>query len=177
MNPVQDEIARHAVELLADRKWHDLETVLRQLGVHIPPQFAVRHVERSRRKARPGNPTLPPPARKRQRSTDEIITSGRRAMVLEFLRHPIFEITPGRPGAVGPGGRLPRKLRMVGDPTKLRAMRHDPLVERSNKLEIRVAWLETANHELADTVAKLRKYLVENGHEDAANRLAPDGES
>jgi hypothetical protein len=175
MNPLSNELARRADELLGDGQWHDLESVMLQLMKLVPPGRAMRVNERERKSSTGAHypPGTPVPERRVPRSREQLITSGARTLVRDFLSNPkVFEVD--RPGHHGNHqASLGRRIRMIGT---LRAVRADTLRDSLARTQLRAEHLQARLEAEHERVAQLRKYLVEIGHEEAANRLAPDGD-
>lgn len=150
------ELARRADELLGDGEWHNYEATMRALIRLVPPGRAMRQNEHDRIGSGYG---MGPPARKQPRDTGDMITSGARTIVRQFLESVAFEATPPK---------MPRdperQIRQLG---RHRALTGDPYRQQRDRLEVQ---LETAR----DQIKALRAYLVEIGHGEAADRLAPE---
>jgi hypothetical protein len=157
-------LGERAIELLSDREWHPYEPVLRDLSRLVPPGVAIRKSEAMRKtSARLHNG---PAVRKRPRPVDELIRSGARAIVRDFLRTRTFEID----GVGPPGGSYTRReredmrrIRLVGMP---RSARTDPVKKRADRLEYELTIAR-------DQLMALAGVLVELGHGDDVKRLAP----
>ena len=173
MNPLHLELARRANELLGDGEWHDLETVMQDLMKVVPPGRALRQNERDRQTSNQQKTGSTPASRSRPQPRERLIAFGARTIVRDFLNNTrTFEVD--RPGQQGNHkASLGRKVRMIGRP---RALRIDPLRNSLARTQVRAEHLESQLEAAQARVAVLRKYLVEIGHEEAANRLAPDGE-
>ena len=72
-----------ALEILADGQWHDRELLYVEMAKLVPPGRAIRHAELIRRTSQSGKA---PAVRKQPRSTDFLITSGKRSIVRMALR-------------------------------------------------------------------------------------------
>lgn len=168
MSIVSTQLAFRAVELLGDGEWHDYEQTVRELMKLIPPGIAKRKVE-ARRKAGMAQRRAQgiPKGTLRPTPVDEQVRSGKRQYVTDFLGNArIFE----REKLDGHRPKQPRQtrygptVRMIAAPRSLNA---DVQRARADRLELEVVRLH-------DQVLDLRKYLVEIGHADAAERLAPE---
>lgn len=161
-------LTRRAVELLDDGQWHDYEAVRAQMMKLIPPGIAWRKAEQirlagERQRRREGAPEMANP----RRTTREIqVESGRKHMVSQMLENSrIYErdklTSSGRPQTGGGSGR---RIRMIAQP---RLVKGDFQRQRAERLELEIIRLK-------DQIVDLRKYLVEIGHADVAERLAPE---
>lgn len=80
-------VLRAATELLEDGEPREFNSVVRELGRHVPPGVAIRKTEMVRR----GQRKDAPDERVRQRDPERLIESGRRTIVRQALRAPFFE--------------------------------------------------------------------------------------
>ncbi len=81
-NPLSPQLER-AYELLSDGEWHDREVILREIAKVITPGIAVRHAEVVRRTSGKG---VAPAERKKPRSQEFLIASGKRSLARSALR-------------------------------------------------------------------------------------------
>lgn len=125
VSPHFTQMSERAVELMGDGKWHDYETIIRELAKLVPPGVALRRSEQLRQSARPSTDGAahdpnwkPPPARIRPRSTEDQISTGARVIARLFLGAVGFETN--RPGVSGikVAGQPVRKIRMVRPPRR-----------------------------------------------------------
>ncbi len=72
-----------AYELLSDGEWHDREVILREIAKVITPGIAVRHTEVVRLTSGKG---VAPAERKKPRSQEFLIASGKRSLARATLR-------------------------------------------------------------------------------------------
>lgn len=80
--PLSPQLAR-AYELLSDGEWHDREVILREIVKVITPGIAVRHAEMVRKTSGKG---VAPAERKKPRSQEFLIASGKRSLARQTLR-------------------------------------------------------------------------------------------
>jgi hypothetical protein len=158
----QPALAARVVELLADGEWHNYEQVVRELMKVVPPGPAIRRAEQDRIASNRGHKKADEEIgpRVKPRGTDELIRSGRRAIVRAFLRNVNYETDrPGRANRIDPE----RRIRMLRKPQAFRP--YEPRSDAALREEVR---------ELRLQVARMRLYLKEIGHHRAAARLAPE---
>jgi hypothetical protein len=159
-------LAYRATELLGDGEWHNYDAVLRELVKLIPPGEAIRKAERVRVAGRKQRKVIEPDAPRAgrfQRESSDLIRSGARVIVRDFLRNDrVFEADPK---ALAPGQVAPdRRIRMIG---KLRWLSTEPLLRRNLQLEYDL----TIMRERAEALAA---FLMESGHAAEVKRLAPE---
>ena len=161
MSALHAQLAARATELLGDGLWHPFEQTMRSLIKLVPPGLALRRNERDRLRLHRQRGVNVGGPRVQQRPTEELIFSGARAIVRDFLHNTAFETD--RMGVPQAGGNYDRQIRMVA---KLRSSSADTL-----RIARERAQLE--NERLRDQVTLLRTYLIGIGEQAAADRLAP----
>lgn len=137
------QLAEKTHELLGDGEWHPYEQTLRALMKVIPPGPALRRSEMDRTSWQKQRGLSPGP-RKRERSIEDQIYSGQRAIVRDYL-HNKARFETDRPGHAWKSDP-DRQIRLVG-----RVLRGHANVIRSH--------LEVENRELRREINKLKRQL------------------
>lgn len=164
------ELGLAAVRLMGDGKWYSYVKMQHELMKVVPAGVAIRRARKHRR----------PDSIRGAPTTDELVTSGARDYVREFLRSgTTFEIDQKLAGGKRWPADVPddRKIRMLKTPRWARsAVPVEKQVgipyRRGATLAETIALHEEVEH-LRDQVANLRIYLIGLGHEKRANEIAP----
>lgn len=156
MTPLGSRLAIRAHELLRDGQWHSWDRTVAELIKLVPPGIAIRRNERERVFSSRKNKGEVTP-RVRPRSPDQLIHSGARAIVRDHLNTRRLYESQG-----------------IGRDRQVRMRNLPRAVEHANTELARISQLSYDVMVLRDQVRALSKYLIEIGHGEAVQRIAPD---